>query len=116
MQATVAYLLNQDPGLGYCETADAALLAARETSDLELMGTALFECARSGANAGDEGRVATAGEQAEISISQFVSEVPPMLSYSKAYCDFFFYELAAGAGGVDSAIRPENTREDHVVC
>jgi len=112
MQATVAYLLNQDPGLGYCNAADAALLAARETGDLELMGNALFECARSGANAGDEGRVATAREQAEIAISQLASEVPPMLCYTKAYCDFFFFELAAGASGLESAIRTWNARQD----
>ncbi len=112
MQATVAYLLNQDPGLGYCEAADAALLAARETGDLELIGNALFECARSGANAGDEGRVATAREEAEIAISQVASEVPPMLCYSKAYCDFFFFELAAGASGLESAIRTWNARQD----
>ena len=49
MQATVAYLLNQEPGLGYCNAADTALMAARATGDLELIGNALFECARSGA-------------------------------------------------------------------
>src|SRR5437763_12204834 len=46
MQATVAYLLNQEPGLGYCNAADAALVAARETGDPELIGDALLECAR----------------------------------------------------------------------
>jgi len=112
MQATVAYLLNQEPGLGYCNAADAALLAARETGDPELIGNALFECARSGANAGDEGRVATAREQAQIAISQLASDVPPMLCYSKAYCDFFFFELAAAASGLESAIRTWNARQD----
>jgi len=112
MQATVAYLLNQDPGLGYCKAADAALQAARETGDLELIGNALFECARSGANAGDEGRVSTAREQAEIAISEAASDVAPMLCYCKAYCDFFFFELAAGASGLESAIRTWNARED----
>ena len=112
MQATVAYLLNQEPGLGYCNAADAALVAARETGDPELIGNALFECARSGANAGDEGRVASAREQAEIAISQLATEVPPMLCYSKAYCDFFFFELAAGATGLESAIRTWHTRQD----
>src|SRR5207248_5949238 len=111
MQATVEYIMNREPGSGYCAAADKALEAARETGDLELIGNALFECARSGVNAGDEGRVATAREQAEIAISQVVSEVPPMLSYSKAYCDFFFYELAAGASGLDSAIRTCNARQ-----
>src|SRR5438034_1172467 len=33
---------------------------------------------------------------------------------SKAYCDFFFYELAAGASGLDSAIRTWNARQDPV--
>ena len=112
MQATVAYLLNQEPGLGYCNAADAALLAARETGDPELIGNALFESARSGANAGDEGRVASAREQAQVAISQLASEVPPMLCYSKAYCDFFFFELAAGASGLESAIRTWNARQD----
>src|SRR4029077_10887132 len=37
MQATVAYLLNQEPGVGYCNAADTALVAARETGDLELI-------------------------------------------------------------------------------
>ena len=112
MQATVAYLLNQEPGLGYCNAADGALLAARETGDPELIGNALFECARSGANAGDEGRVANAREQAQVAISQLTSEVPPMLCYSKAYCDFFFFELVAAASGLESAIRTWNARQD----
>jgi tetratricopeptide (TPR) repeat protein len=114
MQATVAYLLNQEPGVGYCNAADTALLAARETGDLELIGNALFESARSGANAGDEKRVATAREQAASAIAQLASEVPPMLCYTKAYCDFFFYELAAGASGLESAIRTWNARQDLV--
>jgi tetratricopeptide (TPR) repeat protein len=112
MQATVAYLLNQEPGIGYCNAADAALLAARETGDPELIGNALFECARSGANAGDEGRVATAREQAQIAISQIATDVPPMLRYSKAYCDFFFFELAAAASGLEPAIRTWSARRD----
>jgi len=114
MQATVEYLMNREPGSGYCEAADRALAAARETGDLDLIGNALFECARSGANAGDERRVATARVQAEIAISQLASEVPPMLCYTKAYCDFFFYELAAGASGLESAIRSWNARQDPV--
>ncbi len=112
MQATVAYLLNQEPGLGYCNAADAALVAARQTGDPELIGNALFECARSGANAGDEGRVAAAREQARIAISQVASDVPPMLSYSKAYCDFFFFELSRGATGLESAIETWTARQD----
>ncbi|HXL11402.1 MAG TPA: AAA family ATPase, partial [Gemmatimonadales bacterium] len=57
MRATVEYLMNREPGSAYCEAADRALEAARETGDLELIGNALFECARSGVNAGNEARV-----------------------------------------------------------
>jgi len=114
MQATVAYLLNQEPGLGYCNAADAALMAARATGDLELIGNALFECARSGVNAGDEKRVAAAREQTKLAISDLAHDVPPMLSYTKAYCDFFFYELAAAASGLESALRTWNARQDPV--
>src|SRR5437660_3587954 len=114
MQATVAYLLNQEPGPAYCNAADTALLAARETGDLELVGNALFECARSGANAGDECRVATARQQAEVAIAQLASEVPPMLSYTKEYCDFFFHELAAGASWLECTSVTWNARQDPV--
>src|SRR5207302_5781694 len=114
MQATVAYLLNQEPGLGYCNAADTALMAARATGDLELIGNALFECARSGANAGDERRVAAAREQTEVAMSHLAHDVPPMLSYTKAYCDFFFYELAAAASGLESALRTWDARQDPV--
>jgi len=114
MQATVAYLLNQEPGLGYCIAADAALLAARETGDLELIGNALFECARSGVNAGNEERVDTIRCQAEQAISQVATDVPPILRYTKAYCDFFFFELASAATELEKAISTLNARRDPV--
>jgi len=114
MQATVAYLLNQEPGLAYCNAADTALMAARATGDLELIGNALFECARSGANAGDERRVAAAREQTEVAMSDLAHDVPPMLSYTKAYCNFFFYELPAAATGLESALTTWNARQDPV--
>jgi len=114
MLATVEYLLNEEAGLTYCNAADMALLAARETGDLELIGNALFECARSGANAGDERRVAAARDQARTAIAELGTEVPPMLSYTKAYCDFFFFELAAAANELETAIRTWNARQDPV--
>src|SRR4029077_5104396 len=47
-----------------------------------------------------------------LAISQLASEVPPMLSYTRAYCDFFLYELATAASGLESAIRTWNARQD----
>jgi len=40
--------------------------------------------------------------------------VPPMLCYSKAYCDFFFFELASAATELERAISTLNARQDPV--
>jgi DNA-binding SARP family transcriptional activator/tetratricopeptide (TPR) repeat protein len=114
MQATVEYLMNQEPGFGYCAAADKALEAAREAGDLELIGNALFECARSGVNAGNEARVDTIRCQTEHAISQVATDVPPILRYTKAYCDFFFFELASAARELERAMSTLNARQDPV--
>jgi tetratricopeptide (TPR) repeat protein len=114
MLATVEYLMNRELGSSYCDAADRALEAARDTGDLELIGTALFECARSGVNAGHEGRVVTVSGQTEHAISQLGVDVPPILWYTKAYCDFFFFELASAAASLESAIKSLNARQDLV--
>jgi tetratricopeptide (TPR) repeat protein len=114
MQATVEYLMNQEPGFGYCEAADKALEAARETGDLELIGNALFECARSGVNAGSEARVTTVRRQTEDAISKVGNDIPPIFRYTKAYCDFFFFELASAATELDKAIGTLKARQDPV--
>ena len=114
MQATVEYLMNREPGSGYCEAADRALEAARETGDWELIGNALFECARSGVNAGNEARVAAVRSQTEHAISQVGTDIPPILWYTKAYCDFFFFELASAATELERAISTLNARRDPV--
>ena len=114
MQATVAYLMNREPGSGYCEAADKALEAARETGDLELIGNALFECARSGVNTGNEARVTAVRRQTEQAISEVAREVPPILVYNKAYCDFFFFDLASAATELERAISTLSARQDPV--
>ena len=114
MQATVEYLMNREPGSGYCEAADRALAAARETGDLDLIGNALFESARSGVNAGNEARVTEVRRQTEEAINQSGRDIPPILWYTKAYCDFFFFELASAATELESAISILNSRRDPV--
>jgi len=114
MQATVEYLMNREPGFGYCEAADKALEAAQETGDLDLIGNALFECARSGVNTGNEARVTAVRHQTEQAISQLGKEIPPILWYTKAYCDFFFFELASAATELERAIITLNARQDPV--
>jgi len=112
MEATVEYISNQEPGVGYCEAADRALSAARKTGDLELVGNALFECARSGANAGSEQRVAAIRQETDHVITQTGSEPPPILLYAKAYCDHFFFELDMAARGLERAMKTLKERDD----
>src|SRR5437899_4093993 len=112
MQATVEYLMNREQGSRYCEAADRALEAARETGDLELIGNALFECARSGVNTGNEARVTTVRRETEHAMSQVGNDISPILWYTKAYCVFFFFELASAATELERAITILNARQD----
>jgi len=114
MQATVEYLMNQEPGSAYCEAADRALEAARETGDPELIGNALFESARSGVNAGNEARVTAVRSQTESAMNEAGRDVPPILRYTKAYCDFFFFDLASAAAELERAISTLSARQDPV--
>lgn len=115
MQAATEYLLHREPGLAYCKAADTALSTARETGDRELIGKALFEYARSGVTAGDNARVTTARREAHESISQGGDAAPPILFYTKAYCDFFFHELRSAATELETAVDLLLRSRDHVL-
>lgn len=112
MEATAEYLLNEEGGLRYAETAGAALAAARKTSDLELIGRALFEYARSGANSGNQERVAAAREQSTLIVAENPTGAPAMLFYTKAYCDFCCYELEPAAAALEKAIELLDAHSD----
>jgi DNA-binding SARP family transcriptional activator/tetratricopeptide (TPR) repeat protein len=114
MEATVQYLLNREPGPSYCEAADRALVAARKTGSMDLVAKALFECARSGVNAGDELRVGRVREETNRAMDRGAQELSPMLLYTKAYCDFFFYDLCAATTELEAAIRLLRERHDPV--
>src|SRR2546427_6929610 len=106
--------MGRERGSGYCEAADRGFEAARETGDLELIGNALFECARSGVNAGNEARVTAVRSQTESAMREAGRDVPPILRYTKAYCDFSFFELASAAAELERAISTLNARQDPV--
>ena len=112
MEATVEYISNQEPGVRYCDAADRALRAARRAGDLELLGNALFECARSGANSGDNEKVAAIREEIDCVMARSVSELPPMFLYAKAYCDYFFLHVTKAANGLERAIAALHDRQD----
>jgi len=104
MRAATEYLLNREAGSRYCEAADKALDAARRTGDPELLSRALFECARSGTNAGDELRVLAVREEASSLGETSSARAEPMLHYTLAYCHHLFHDLRAAAACLETAI------------
>jgi tetratricopeptide (TPR) repeat protein len=85
MRASAEFLLSRGIGSKYCEAAKSALEAANRTEDQQLIGQALFECARA---AGEDGaadllRLAEAGADALTK-----SHEVPMAILTRAYCRF----------------------------
>src|SRR5207248_11696675 len=52
--------------------------------------------------------------QTEQTISTTPTDVPTILWYTKAYCDFCFFELASAATELEKAISTLNARRDPV--
>jgi DNA-binding SARP family transcriptional activator/tetratricopeptide (TPR) repeat protein len=104
LRAGVEYLLNRERGARYCEAANHALKTARWTGDPDLVARALFEYARSGANAGDESRVAAALNEARTTAERCPQETLPILTYIEGYCQFFFYDLRASATAMERTL------------
>ena len=93
MRAAAEYLLNRETGERYCQAANKALVAARKLDDVRLMTQALFECARAGAEFGDEERVRSAlSELLKISEDPAGADNPAVL-HALGFCYFFFFEL-----------------------
>ena len=104
MRAAAEYLLSRETGERYCRAANKALVAAGQLSDARLTAQALFECARAGAEFGDEDRV-----RAALNALLQMSEDPcgaenPLLLHALGFCYFFFFELAQAAKYLEKAI------------
>jgi len=114
MRAAAEYLLNRETGEKYCEAANKALVAARKLHDARLTTQALFECARAGAEFGDEERVRSA-----LSDLLQMSEDPggaenPLVLHALGFCYFFFFELAQAAKYLEKAIEILKQSSDSV--
>src|SRR5207245_10108413 len=105
MRAAAEYLVNQEQGTRYCDAARQALVAARESGDLELLAGALFDYARSGVTAGQAVRLS--GGTSEIQNLLLAPEPRriPMLLYTRGYCHFFARDIESALADLTSAIR-----------
>jgi len=115
MRAAAEYLLNRETGERYCQAANNALLAARELRDSRLITQALFECARSGAEFGDEERVRMAlNDLLQIAANATGSEDPVVL-HALGFCYFFFVELNVASSYLEKAINVAQQASDSVI-
>jgi len=104
LQACALYLVNSDSTIQYCETAQKALQAAQETGDQELVGRALLECAKSGAEAGDAATIQAAERELENMLGNPFTNGVHSAWYARGYCHYVRYDLAAAAACVRKTI------------
>ena len=103
MRATGYYLVDHVERKTHYEAANEALVAARHVGDAELLARALFEYARSGADVGDEERVAAAQRQLLELVADPRSSQQPAVHYANGFCHYFFYEPAKAAASLCAA-------------
>lgn len=104
LQAAAEYLTNRETGLRHCHAAEKALVAARRTGDALLLAQALFEYARSGAEAGDQVRVRTAQKEIEQLLKDPVALELPVVHYAQGFCYYFDHEVGLAAACLETTI------------
>ncbi|HYK81724.1 MAG TPA: AAA family ATPase [Gemmatimonadales bacterium] len=105
LRAVALYIINREASFDHRQAAAIALEAARKTGDLELVARALFEFARSGAEAGDGARVRAAAKQIARLIEDPLGERLAIAWYARGYCDYVFYDLPAACLRLERAIQ-----------
>ena len=105
MRAAAEYLVNQEQGTRYCDAARQALVAARESGDLELLAGALFDYARSGVTAGQAVRLSEVRSEIQNLLLAPEPRRIPMLLYTRGYCHFFARDIESALADLTSAIR-----------
>lgn len=112
LRAAAEYLLSREQGESYCRAARHALEAARHMNNPLLIGGALFEWARSGAETGDVNRVGAAlDELLALSRTQAGMNLPVVL-HALGFCHYFFMDLVSAATFLKTAIGMLNKTTD----
>jgi tetratricopeptide (TPR) repeat protein len=89
LRASAEFQVNREPGERYSEVALAALHAAQNTGDPDMISQALFECARAGTEEGIVGLIQAAEEGiGELAQRSDITTIP-MAVLTKSYCRFF---------------------------
>lgn len=104
MRASAEYLNNPEAGDKYCLSADEALVAAWDVGDTRLIAEALFECARAGAEIGDEHRVRAVQQQLVGLATNNRANDDPVILHALGFCHFFFFEVKSASVCLKRAI------------
>src|SRR5205814_10624425 len=78
--------------------------ASKQVGDLEILGKALFEYARSGVVAGDQFHLSSAQNETERLLQHPGAQDIPILHYTSAYCHYVAHELRRSANSLERAI------------
>src|SRR5947207_7710254 len=104
LRAAAEYLHTAGTGPGYGAAAIRAVEASKQVGDLEILGKALFEYARSGVVAGDQVRLSSAQNETESLLQHPGAQDIPILHYTSAYCHYVAHELRRSANSLERAI------------
>jgi tetratricopeptide (TPR) repeat protein len=107
MQAAAKFLLNAEEDSGYCQAADLALDAARQTSNRDIIVKALFEYARSGMMAGRIDRVVAARQELEGVVESERANNSPLVLRTLAYCSQLLSDVRSAADTLEQAFKSE---------
>jgi DNA-binding SARP family transcriptional activator/tetratricopeptide (TPR) repeat protein len=101
----VASYLRREGGLHYGARARAALDAALEISEPDLISRSIFEYARSGVVAGSYDRLREAVGEVERALHHPELQTNAMIFLARAYCRFFCCEAFAAVEDAEKALR-----------
>lgn len=105
MRASAEFLLSSGLGPKYCEAARAALEAAKNTGDAQLIAQALFECARAGTEEGRLDLLQCAEDGVEELARTADLDTIPMAILTKGYCRFFLGDPSEARSRLQRVLR-----------
>ena len=104
LRAIAFYLLNSETGTAHLDAAEAALVAARKTGEMQPLASALLEFARAGLEAGDETHLATARDELRFLSGKAEATTLHEVWYALGFCYHHSLELRAACTCVERAI------------
>ncbi len=104
LRAAALYLAGNDTGTQYSRAADIAVAAAQKTRNAELVASALLEFARSGLEAGEDGRVSTACEELASLLSDPANQGLANAWYASGFCHYYRHDLRSARDCLQRAV------------